>query len=478
MRHVVADDRGPSVASEQTQLGYVRELLSEMTLEEKIYQMFIVYPYQVTKKSYSSGYYTVDSSMVLGIETYPVGGMILDAKNIRNAEQLKAFTDDLIHTGKIPMLLTIDEEGGRITRLKDLREHPVDAMFSYKDQGPDVAKENAISIATDLNTYGFNTDFAPVADVWSNPDNTVIGDRAYSDDYEEAAKLVAAAVAGFHAQNIICTLKHFPGHGDTDTDSHTGLAHVTKPVEQVKNEELSVFKSGIEAGADMVMLGHLIVDELGDNLPATFSSTMVQGWLRDELDFNGVVVTDALNMGALSEYSDDERVVRSIEAGCDMILVPKSLQDAVAAVATAISNGTLTESRINESVERILLLKAKYGMFGEIPETTEAAVRKEWDDDNNELGLRPASLSVQLQADGVAYGDPVVLTAANGWQATVSNLPRYNEGNPITYTWVEETLPQGYTLITSVTTGKTTVLTNKYSLDDPTVSPDFTVQYY
>ncbi|MBR6922887.1 MAG: glycoside hydrolase family 3 protein, partial [Clostridia bacterium] len=291
--------------------------MADMTLEDKVYQLFIVMPYALAGTSPGSNYYTVESGLKNNIKKYPVGGIILNDKNVQSESQLIKLNQDLQAASKLPLIITCDEEGGTVSRLKPILDASdvLDSMYTYKDRGTDVAKANAKKIADYMTKYGFNADFAPVADVWSNPDNKVIGKRAYSDDFEEAASLVGAAVTGFNEGKIACTLKHFPGHGDTTADSHAGVVYVTKTVEQIRAQEFLPFKAGIDAGAEMVMIGHLNVNAIDANTPALFSSTIVTGWLRGELGFKGVVVTDALEMGALDGYTDSEVAINAIAAG-------------------------------------------------------------------------------------------------------------------------------------------------------------------
>ena len=206
----------------------------------------------------------------------------------------------------------------------------------------------------------FNTDFAPVADVWTNPNNTVIGDRAYSDDFDQASELVAAAVQGFHDAGVICSLKHFPGHGDTDTDTHSGAATVDKTVDELMDGELKPFISGMEAGADMVMVGHITMTAIDPEHPASLSREVVTGLLREQLGWDGLVITDGLEMGALSAWSEGERCVLALEAGVDILLGVSDIPGAVEAITQAVENGELSEARIDESVLRILGLKLEY----------------------------------------------------------------------------------------------------------------------
>lgn len=187
---------------------------------------------------------------------------------------------------------------------------------------------------------GFNADLAPVADVWSNPDNTVIGDRAYSDDFAQAAELIPEAVRGFHSGGVATTLKHFPGHGDALADSHDGAVYVSKPLEQLRREELLPFRAGIASGSDMVMIGHLILTEIDAAQPAPFSYRIVTELLREELGFQGVVITDGLQMKALTDsYTSGEIARRAVSAGVDILLCPSNPQAAVSALEEAVALG-------------------------------------------------------------------------------------------------------------------------------------------
>ncbi len=338
-----------------------QEILESMTLDEKIYQLFVVTPETLTGVGTAT---RAGETTRNALEASPVGGIIYFAKNLETGEQTRDMIAATQSYSKLGLLICVDEEGGPVARLMDkLGTTKISAMYTYKDDGADTARENAATIGRDLLSYGFNTDFAPVADVWSNPNNTVIGKRAYSDDFSQAAELVAAAVSGFHDAGAICTLKHFPGHGDTNEDSHTSSAHVSKTHEELAGEEWLPFSAGIKAGADMVMVGHLTVPDI-DDVPATISRAIVTDCLRGELGFDGVVITDSLVMDAVSSlYAPGELCVRALEAGCDLLLEPESLADAAAGISDAVASGHLTEARIDESVVRILTLKLKYGIL-------------------------------------------------------------------------------------------------------------------
>lgn len=355
---------GPNEASEaepEQALGLPELLLENMSIREKVYQLFIVFPSAVTGVSpvTKAGDLTQQ-----GLADYPVGGFIYDKTNMVSREQVTEMLTTVQTYSKIPLILTCDEEGGRVNRLMStVGTTYIDSMMSYRDQGPEKAAENAEIIAKDMVSCGFNTDLAPVADVWSNPQNTVIGDRAYSDDFGQAATLVAAAVEGFHRGGVACTLKHFPGHGDTAADSHTGAAYVTKTLDELRSGELVSFQAGIDAGAEMVMTGHLTVTDV-EEVPALFSYRIVTELLREEMGFDGVVITDSLQMKAVTEYYDSgQAAVLAVQAGVDILLCPADLEEAANALINAVETGVISEERLNESVLRILRLKEKTGIL-------------------------------------------------------------------------------------------------------------------
>lgn len=336
------------------------ELLSGMTLREKLCQLMIVRPEVLTGESPVTA---AGETTRLALETYPVGGLIYSVDNLVTQEQTREMISNTQSYSKLPLFISADEEGGNVGRLMyKLGTTWVNSMYSYKDQGADTAYSNAKTIGTDMVSCLFNTDFAPVADVWTNPENTVIGDRAYSDDFEQAAELVASAVRGFTDAGVICCLKHFPGHGDTSTDTHEGAAVVSKSLDELRAGEFLPFVSGIEAGADMVMIGHITVT-LVDPEPATISKAIITDVLRGELGWDGVVISDSLDMGALAGYGNGEVCVKFLEAGGDILLGIPDIETALTALEAAVTDGRLTESRIDESVQRVLELKISHGII-------------------------------------------------------------------------------------------------------------------
>ena len=336
------------------------ELLSGMTLREKLCQLMIVRPETLTGESPVTA---AGETTRLALESYPVGGLIYSVDNLVTQEQTREMITNTQSYSEIPLFISADEEGGNVGRLMyKLGTTWVNDMYSYKDMGEDTAYANAYTIGSDMVSCLFNTDFAPVADVWTNPENTVIGDRAYSDDFNQASELVAAAVRGFTDAGVVCCVKHFPGHGDTSTDTHEGAAVVDKSLDELRAGELLPFESGIEAGVDMVMVGHITVTAVDDE-PATISKAVITDLLREELGWDGVVITDSLDMGALAGYDNGEVCVKFLEAGGDILLGVPDIEAALTALETAVTDGRLTESRIDESVQRVLELKIAHGII-------------------------------------------------------------------------------------------------------------------
>lgn len=356
-----ADSQETTEVTEEEKPSLVDETLAGMTLHEKVCQMMFVTPEELTGED---GVTVAGDATRQALENYPVGGIVYFAKNLESQDQVKEMIDNSQKDSSIGLFVATDEEGGVVNRLMDtVGTTYIGSMYYYKDDGDETAYENAYTIANDMSALGFNLDFAPVADVWSNPDNTVIGERAYSDDYAQAAELVGNAVKGFNDGGVMCTLKHFPGHGDTAEDSHYSSAYVHRTKEEIMADEMQPFRSGIEAGAEFVMVGHLIVPDI-DEVPATLSYKIATGILRDELKFEGVAITDSFEMESIADnYSVDDAVVMSVKAGMDMILQPKDMASAVNSIEQAVADGEPSEDRIDESVRRILTLKESRGLL-------------------------------------------------------------------------------------------------------------------
>lgn len=356
----------PSAFSEEA-TDAVEAKLATMTLREKVGQLFWVRP-ETLDFSLNPEKKTLTQTMRQNLEQYPVGGIAVFKKNIQDENQLSSLIADFQSASKIPMIVAVDEEGGAVARLANHEAFSLPKYTSARDIGktgdPEQARQMGRTIGGYLRFYGFNLDFAPVADVDSNPANPVIGRRAYSTDAQQTAQMVAAAVVGFHEAGILCTVKHFPGHGDTGQDSHYGTATSYKTWEEMKAMEMLPFEAGIAAGADVVMTAHITTpNATTDGLPASLSYTMITERLRGELGFQGVIVTDALEMNAIkNHFTPAESAVAALRAGVDVLLMPSDLRAAFDGVVQAVEDGTLSEERLNESVRRILTLKQKAGL--------------------------------------------------------------------------------------------------------------------
>lgn len=357
----------PVVHAQQQYIDDVEDTLNSLTLREKICQMFVMQPVNmpaVDGKVYAT---TTGNALKKSLEAYPVGGIIYFANSVTGHDQFKDLITTTQSYSKIPLIIAIDEEGGRVARIgKTLNgyQYPQHAAFSdmltYESQGPEVAKSNANIIGQNLAHYGVTLDYAPVADTNSNPNNPVINTRAYSTDFDTGAELVGAAVQGYHSAGIGTTLKHFPGHGDTQSDTHAGTVYLNKPLSVLRRDELRPFRAGIQNGTDVVMIAHLIVNEIGKE--SLFSTIMVKDLLMEEMGFEGLVTTDGISgMKAMTDnYNSAEIAVRGIESGIDLFCDPASLPEAVDAVEQAVLDGRLTEERIDESVRKILTFKKNH----------------------------------------------------------------------------------------------------------------------
>ncbi|NCB32680.1 MAG: glycoside hydrolase family 3 protein [Erysipelotrichia bacterium] len=351
--------------------------IAQMSLEEKIGQLFIVRPESFYSESESEEVnaqnknglivWTERSSELL--KQYPVGGIILFGQNIIDPDQLNTLMDALHHTDGIPLFLCVDEEGGRVARIGNTPGFDVKRYSSMLDVGQSYNWDEGYSaghtIGSYLFEYGFNVDFAPDADVFSNPNNKAIGDRSFSRNPAAAANMVNAAVTGFHDAGMMTCLKHFPGHGDTDQDTHNGYASSRKTWGEMMQCEMRPFISGIQAGSDFVMASHITVPNASDDgLPTSLSREMLTDRLRKELGFTGIIITDAMDMKAITRYySSAEASITAFNAGADMILIPHNLPEAFQGMLEAVNNGTISEERLTESLHRIISAKLKYGIL-------------------------------------------------------------------------------------------------------------------
>lgn len=356
---------------DETVVRTTKDVLGKMSLREKVGQLFIVRPEALAENSNAEtapATDRVDDAVISRIEEYPVGGIALFSRNITSAEQLPMFITDLQSSSKYPLFIAVDEEGGRVARIANSGYFDVASYKSMEDIGKagDASKAEEVGrqIGLYLKELGFNLDFAPVADTNTNPQNIVIGDRSYGSDPALVARMVSAQLDGMHDSGIMGTLKHFPGHGDTKDDTHSGYVSIEKTWDELKECELVPFITALPK-ADMVMVSHITaVNVTSDKLPTSMSETMITGKLRNELGYDGVIITDAMAMGAVADnYTSAEAAVTAVKAGVDIVLMPQNLDEAFNGVMNAVTDGEISMERLDESVMRILKLKARYKLI-------------------------------------------------------------------------------------------------------------------
>lgn len=342
----------------------INEYLDKMTLEEKVAQLFVVMPEDLVNVGcvVAAGEQTENA-----IQEIPVGGLIYFSQNLESAAQViemlsntQAYMKERIG---VPAFLCIDEEGGTVRRISGTGKFDVPDIGDMSDIGASGKSEEAYEtgkqIGSYLNELGFNVDFAPVADVLTHSENNVVKKRSFGSDPEVVSEMAIAFADGLAENDVLSTYKHFPGHGATAGDTHLGYAYTMKSLEELEKCELIPFKNCIEKDAKMIMAAHISLPNVTqDNTPATLSKVIITDILRDKMGYDGIIITDAMNMGAVTEqYSSDKAAVKVIQAGADMILMPQDFKRTYQGVLKAVENKEISTERIDESVARILRVK-------------------------------------------------------------------------------------------------------------------------
>ncbi len=336
--------------------AYVDERIAQMPLEDKVAGLFVVRPEAIT--GVGTAVQAGDGTRQ-ALEANPVGGLIYFDQNIQSEAQLKEMLENTARYAKYPLFLAVDEEGGTVSRIGSSIGPKTDSAGAIGETGnPENAYQAGAAMGTALYGLGFNVDFAPVADL-ANVEGSIMEGRAYGSDVSVVSSFVNAMVRGLQEQKVSACLKHFPGMGSATEDTHDGKVSTDRTAEQFWAEELAVFQAGINEGADMVMVSHMAASALtGDNEPSIFSQTLVTGILREQMGFQGVIITDALDMGAISQYyAADEASIMAVLAGCDMLLMPEDYEKAYTGVLEAVRSGNIDEERINDSLRRIYRIK-------------------------------------------------------------------------------------------------------------------------
>lgn len=362
----------------------IAEALAAMTTEQKVAQLLVA-----GIEGAQPG-----EDAVQAIRDYQVGGVILFGRNVESAAQLVGLTNGLkeLNGDYTPLFLCVDQEGGRVDRMPPEVNDLPSALAFGSIAGPEARMDACFALgqtlAAQCAAFGFNMDFAPSLDIWSNPENTVIGDRAFGTDAAAVTGAANETALGILSGGVIPVAKHFPGHGDTAVDSHYGLPVVDKSLAELEELELRPFRQAIDTtcvygayGGDTsipaVMVAHILLSQVDPDYPASLSHKVVTGLLREEMGFDGVVCTDDLTMGAVSNtYGMGEAAVLAVEAGCDLLLVCHGADNLTAArdaLLEAVGSGRISVERLDESVYRILALKSEYGLTNAPVETPDVA---------------------------------------------------------------------------------------------------------
>ena len=347
-----------------TKTEEVQNIVDSMSLEEKVAQLFLVQPEAIVDIGTATA---AGDATKQAINKTPVGGFVYFSDNLQSEQQVQdmlrnvqKYSEDRIG---LPAFLSVDEEGGTVARVASTGRFDVTDVGDMEKIGAsgDVqqARQAGETIGSYLSELGFNLDFAPDADVLTNPDNTVVKKRSFGSDPRVVSDMSLAVAQGLAQHQVYSVYKHFPGHGATAGDTHQGYAYTDKTLDELKRSELIPFENAIQNNAAFIMAAHISAPRVtGDDTPASLSKTMITDILRGQMGYDGIVVTDAMNMGAVTEqYTSAQAAVKALQAGADLVLMPEDFQEAYQGVLDAVKDGTLTEQRINESVTRIVKVK-------------------------------------------------------------------------------------------------------------------------
>lgn len=357
-------DTGSAAQTKPTTTEEVQNIVDSMSLEEKVAQLFLVQPEAIVDIGTATA---AGDATKQAINKTPVGGFVYFSDNLQSEQQVQdmlrnvqKYSEDRIG---LPAFLSVDEEGGTVARVASTGRFDVTDVGDMAKIGAsgDVqqARQAGETIGSYLSELGFNLDFAPDADVLTNSDNTVVKKRSFGSDPRVVSDMSLAVAQGLAQHQVYSVYKHFPGHGATAGDTHQGYAYTDKTLDELKQSELIPFENAIQNNAAFIMAAHISAPRVtGDDTPASLSKTMITDILRGQMGYDGIVVTDAMNMGAVTEqYTSAQAAVKALQAGADLVLMPEDFQEAYQGVLDAVKDGTLTEQRINESVTRIVKVK-------------------------------------------------------------------------------------------------------------------------
>ena len=358
------DNTGSAAQTKPTTTEEVQNIVDSMSLEDKVAQLFLVQPEAIVDIGTATA---AGDATKQAINKTPVGGFVYFSDNLQSEQQVQDMLRNVQKYSKdrtgLPAFLSVDEEGGTVARVASTGRFDVTDVGDMAKIGAsgDVqqAKQAGETIGSYLFELGFNLDFAPDADVLTNPDNTVVKKRSFGSDPQVVSDMSLAVAQGLAQHQVYSVYKHFPGHGATAGDTHQGYAYTDKTLDELKQSELIPFENAIRNNAAFIMAAHISAPRVtGDDTPASLSKTMITDILRGQMGYDGIVVTDAMNMGAVTEqYTSAQAAVKALQAGADVVLMPEDFQEAYQGVLDAVKDGTLTEQRIDESVTRIVTVK-------------------------------------------------------------------------------------------------------------------------
>lgn len=349
----------------EPEIDPIEKQINEMTLEEKVGQLMII----------GLEGEEISDKDIENIQQYKIGGFIFFSRNINNGDQVLNLLNSLKEESKdnnIPLFLSIDEEGGVVSRLSKIYKNLPSAATLGNKNDDELSFNYGKNLGLKTKSLGFNINFAPVLDINSNPNNPVIGNRAYGDDAELVSKIGIEVMNGIKSQNVIAVAKHFPGHGDTHVDSHLELPIIDKSLDELYNLEIIPFKKAINEGIDAIMVAHILFTQVDNKYPATMSKEIINDILRERLGFNGVVISDDMTMGAIIDnYTIEEASVQFLKSGGDIVLVCHGIENVQLVynqILNSVNDESLSVDDIDKKVYRILKLKNDYEIKDKIIE--------------------------------------------------------------------------------------------------------------
>lgn len=353
-------------------LELAADYLENMTLEEKVGQIFMVNLEQLDQRR--GNYYEFRKCtkvMQENIKKYHVGGVILFSRNLAKRKQTIKMNEKFLNADRTPLFIAVDEEGGRVARIASNPKMKTTVFPSAeeigKTQDDEYTYQMGKTIGTEIKELGFNVNFAPVADVKTSELNEEIGDRSFGSDPQKVSDYVSAFIQGLDKVGISGTVKHFPGQGSSSGDTHKGSVDIDSSIASLRKNDFVPFMAGIAAGADFTMVSHISVSKVTEtSTPASMSDLIMQTILRDELGFQKVIITDALDMSSITDYyTSAEAAYNAFKAGADIILMPRDFEEAYQGIYAKVLDGTIEEARLDASVLRILAVKIQRGILSE-----------------------------------------------------------------------------------------------------------------